>query len=387
MKIALVVPGRFVAVELANALLHRGHDVQVFMSYPRQRAVRAGAPADRVTSFAAGAPAAAGRLRRHIWLGRPGRWWLPAFGSWAARRIARERWDAAICWSGAAEETLASGAARGTPVLLGRFSAHIAVQAEILAAESARVGARLEQPSPWIVAREEREYELADTVIVPSSFARDTFLQRGFPEHRLRLWPLAADVARFDCPVEDAAARRSRILAGGPLQVLYVGALCYRKGLFDLARLVSDGSDLPWRLQLVGGVAKEARDLVRRLDANSRVAVAGHRPEAELPGWYRSADLFVFPTVEDGYPVVLAQAQACGLPILTTTNCSGPDLVEEGHTGWVVPIRRPDRLGEVLAWADVHRPELAAIADRAAEVATAVRTWNQAAAELEALVG
>ena len=57
--------------------------------------------------------------------------------------------------------------------------------------------------------------------------------------------------------------------------------------------------------------------------------------------------------------MVLAQALACGLPLLATENCGAPDFVREGETGWIVPIRSPDRLAERLRWCGEHRNELA----------------------------
>ena len=70
--------------------------------------------------------------------------------------------------------------------------------------------------------------------------------------------------------------------------------------------------------------------------------------------------MFVLPSIEDGFAVVLAQAQAAGLPILTTTNCGGPDIIAGGGQGWVVPIREPQSIIERLAWCDTQREELCA---------------------------
>jgi glycosyltransferase involved in cell wall biosynthesis len=103
-----------------------------------------------------------------------------------------------------------------------------------------------------------------------------------------------------------------------------------------------------------------------------------------LPNWYSSSDLFLFPTIEDGFAIVLAQAQASALPILTTGNCSGPDLVREGQTGWILPIRSPEGFVERLLWCDSHRPELAEMV-RKLYTAHQVRTWDDVAGDFEAL--
>jgi glycosyltransferase involved in cell wall biosynthesis len=92
----------------------------------------------------------------------------------------------------------------------------------------------------------------------------------------------------------------------------------------------------------------------------------------------------VFPTIEDGYAQVLAQAAASGLPILTTTNCSGPDLVREGENGWVFPIRSPEAVIERLLWCGTHRAELAAMTRRVYDEFRP-REWSETATEFEEL--
>src|SRR5205823_1798152 len=95
-------------------------------------------------------------------------------------------------------------------------------------------------------------------------------------------------------------------------------------------------------------------------------------------------DVFVFPTIEDGYAVVLAQAAASGLPILTTVNCSGPDLVRENETGWVLPIRCPGSFVDRLRWCLAHRSELATMVGAAYDDFRP-RDWSDVATDFEHL--
>ena len=134
-------------------------------------------------------------------------------------------------------------------------------------------------------------------------------------------------------------ARCRRILSGEPLRVLFVGTLCFRKGMLDMASILRGRGSQRFRFRFVGPVSKEAREFVRDLD--SRAEFIPKQPQHELSASYAWGDLFAFPTIEDGFAVVLAQAAAAALPILTTTNCCGPDLIREGQTGWVLPIRSP----------------------------------------------
>jgi glycosyltransferase involved in cell wall biosynthesis len=96
-------------------------------------------------------------------------------------------------------------------------------------------------------------------------------------------------------------------------------------------------------------------------------------------GW---ADVFVFPTIEDGFAVVLTQAAANGLPILATTNCAAPDMIRENATGWVLPIRSPQLFIERLRWCHQNRPAVATMVRRISKEFVP-RTWDNVAQDFE----
>jgi len=382
MKIAIVVQGRFHAFDLARALLDRGHAVTLFTNYPGWAVERFGISRRHVRSFTLH-----GALVRMCGRLRAARWW-PAheallhtlFGRWAAVELAREPWDVIHCFSGISEELLRVPELASIPRLLVRGSAHIRVQHQLLHEEELRVGRPIDRPTPWMLAREEREYALSDRIAVLSSFARDSFVAQGVPAARLALLPLGVDTARFRPDAASVDERCHRILSGAPLRVLYTGALLFRKGMLDFASIVRALSDEAFCFRLVGTAAPEVSSLLRELGRGA--TLVAKLPQHELPREYAQADLYLFPTIEDGFAVVLAQAQASALPILTTTNCSGADLVREGETGWVLPIRSPAIFVERLRWCATHRAELAAMVRRAyAEFQP--RDWSTVAADFE----
>jgi glycosyltransferase involved in cell wall biosynthesis len=381
MKVAIVVHGRFHAFDLARALVERGIDTTVFTNYPKSVAARFGVPRQHVRSHVLH-----GALARLLYSDD-----LPfreireraahiLFGRWARRALAGGHYDVKHVWSGVAEEAFKSPTA-GTRLLM-RGSAHIRTQSELLVTEERRVGGPLPGPTRWMIAREEREYQLADRIIVFSRFARDSFVQQGVPSARIRLLPLGSDLATFRPTEAVAEARRQRILAERPLRILYVGGLTLRKGMWDLVQVARALPREDFQLRLVGFVSRELRHL--RWTLMNSAEVVGKVPQRELREHYDWADIFVFPTLEDGYAVVLAQAVAGGLPIITTTNCSGPDFIEEGHNGWIVPIRSSEAFIERLRWCHANRLELAEMASRV-YTAFKPRDWQQVAADFEAL--
>jgi len=101
-------------------------------------------------------------------------------------------------------------------------------------------------------------------------------------------------------------------------------------------------------------------------------------PPQALRDEYAWGDVFLFPTIEDGFPAVLSQALAAGLPTITTPNGSGPDVIVEGMNGWIVPPRAPLALIERLRWIDANRVPAATMAEAAADHIGA-RSWAQVA--------
>jgi glycosyltransferase involved in cell wall biosynthesis len=381
-RIALVVQGRFHAFDLARALIARGNDVTVFTNYPSWAAARFGVPAHALRSYV-GHFVADRAIGAAAW-SKLARGWEPirhqAFGRWAARELSRETWDIIHCWSGVSEEILQSAVGERTPTLLMRGSSHIAFQRRLLDEESIRVSADLDRPSDWMVARELREYERASRLVVLSTFAAESFVDEGVPRGRLSLLRLGVDVAAFRPSPGVAASRDRRMRAGEPLTVMYAGAVSFQKGMWDLAEVIRSVSPATFRFLLVGVVLPECRPLIASLGAG--VEVVGPVPQARLPEFYARADLFVFPTLQDGFGLVLTQAKASGLPILATTNCAARDLIRDNDDGWILPIRDARAFVDRLNWCHGHREQLASIA-RSSGLTQTAADWAEVAADFE----
>jgi glycosyltransferase involved in cell wall biosynthesis len=359
LKIAILVHGRFYAFDLARELLALGHDVTLFTNYPRSVVRRFGIPPARVRSFLFHGVASRmlWKLFPGGWDGKVERWCNVLFGRWLAQELVRECWDAALCFSGISEEVFRKFGKDGPIKILQRASSHIRVQRQILEAEEARSGRTIGKPSRWIIAREEREYDLADFIYVVSGFAFRSFVAQGVDPSKLFFLPLGVDTRVFRGRPEVIEARCRRILRGEPIRVLNVGAFSCRKGAQDFLEAIRGLQGEPFSFRFVGPVAADALSLQR--GARELAEFVPKQPQNELPAQYEWGDVFVLPTLEDGFPVVFCQALASGLPLITTPNCSGPDLIREGVTGWVVPAADPGALASRLRWCQENRPKLA----------------------------
>jgi glycosyltransferase involved in cell wall biosynthesis len=129
----------------------------------------------------------------------------------------------------------------------------------------------------------------------------------------------------------------------------------------------------PLELTVCGRVVD---DLALFQPFTGRVIVRPSVSPAELQAAYQAADLFVFPSLAEGFGHVLLEALASGLPILSTHNTAAPDLIEEGHAGFVIEPRRPDLLAERIEWALDHRSELREMGAQA-RVCAEQFTWQR----------
>jgi glycosyltransferase involved in cell wall biosynthesis len=382
-KIAIAVQGRFHGFDLARALIARNHDVHIFTNYPVWAARRFGIPGERVRSFWPHGIAVKIIDRLGLTVGHA----LSApmhktFSKWVTKQINREGWDVVHAFSGVAEDVFL-----GTPKIprhfLVRGSTHIRCQRRILRDESQRTGVRLESPSDWIVDREEREYRMCDRLFVLSTFALRSFIDAGVPESKMALLPLGVDARAFRPHRDVLVERCRRIRSGAPLRVVFVGTISFQKGLYDLEKIVRGVPPEKFHFQLIGSVASEAKKFIARLPAS--VEILPRQPQAGLPRLYEQSDLFLFPTIQDGFAVVLTQACASGLPILATTNCAAPDFVHDGQNGWVLPIRDPEAFIERLRWCDENREELAEMVYRTYDDFRPI-DWNDVAINFESIL-
>ena len=366
LRIAIAVHGRFHAFDAARALLELGHDVHIFTNLPAFVAKPFSIPRQRVHSLLL--HGVLSRLAVHLRLSKYFEALLHRlFGRRVAQVIAQHAkrygaFDVVHIFSGVAEELLQHPEITGLKTLL-RGSAHIAVQHQLLVQEAQRMQQSVEVPSAWMIARERREYALCDRVVVMSSFARRSFIDQGFPAQRLLFGPAGAHTGDFHASAAQRQRRAERIASGAPLKVLLVGTLSAQKGVFDLVQVVNALSSR-MHFRFVGTVADDALvklQQLRALELLPRVA------QQALPNLYAQADIFLHPTIQDGFAVVLVQALMAGLPVICTENCAASDVVAEGKTGFVVPIRAPDAMIRQLEYLHTNRAALIGMLENLAQ--------------------
>jgi glycosyltransferase involved in cell wall biosynthesis len=257
-------------------------------------------------------------------------WYVQAvlYDLWAARYISRA--NLFHVWGGYGSRSLRRAKALGMTTVVQIASSHPNFQNRLMREEFARWG------QTWRVctaglARTLREIDQADYVLIPSDFVRESFLAEGIPESKLIQMPFGVDVSRFT----PAAASEGR-----PFRAVFVGQVGLRKGV---PYLLEAWKRLGWRdaeLWLVGRVLPEIKEVLKTYAELPGVRIVGFlgAPAAA----YQQADIFVFPSIEEGSALVTYEAMACGLPVVTTPNAGS--LIRDGVEGFIVPIRDPDAL-------------------------------------------
>jgi glycosyltransferase involved in cell wall biosynthesis len=215
----------------------------------------------------------------------------------------------------------------------------------------------------------------ADAIGVLSSAQRDHFLGAGVPEEKL-LAVRNALPPRPPLPDSEAEFRSEHELPARLPLLLFISRLVTTKGVLDAVRACGLLRDRGRTFVLCcvgdGPARAEAEDTARRLGLEGSVRFFGYVPEAEAAVFYRHCDVLVFPTFyNEGLPVVLLNALAAGLPIVTTRTRGAIDYLVEGETClWVEP-QRPEQVAdrvEMLLGSDEMRTEMA---DRARRTARA----------------
>ncbi len=179
------------------------------------------------------------------------------------------------------------------------------------------------------------------------------------------------------------ATSRARHRRGEQLQMLCVATLIARKGHELLFEALAPLASSPWHLTCVGGLTRSPatverlRAQLQRLDMQERVTLAGEVDAARLLRLYGAADIFVLPTLFEGYGMAVAEALAHGLPVISTPVGAIAELVGS-HAGLLVPPGNVDLLRAALARVLNEPAVLESLAAGAAAVAGSLPNWQEA---------
>lgn len=216
--------------------------------------------------------------------------------------------------------------------------------------------------SPEKLERKDAELELSDQIIVPSDFVKSTLPSR---------WAGKAKVVSYGCPSPFPSPTNTRPShERHPLKVLFCGSLGQRKGI---SYLFEAAEQMGQRIVLTV-VGSEVAPCAALHNALASITWFRSLPHVKVLELMRSQDVFVFPTLFEGRALVVLEALSQGIPVITTTHSGASDVIINGRSGFLVPIRSVEAIVQALE-ALCDDPDLLAYMKEQALVVASQTTW------------
>jgi len=324
-------------------------------------------PAEKVEShpwgemlrLATGAADRDGRLTDFVWQRSEN-----AFDRLVARRLNRELtgvygFEHSSRFTFERARSLGLRIAYDTPAPEPRFVQHV-LEAELerfpeLRTRYHRYTAKLEERR---IAHRHAEWHCADVVIAASNYTKESFAHSGFDVGKVQVVPYGAP----------ALTASDLALSGGsptdaPLTLMWAGTFGLRKGAHHLLEAWKAGDfGRHARLKVFGTLAlpdRVLRPLPYGIELNRAIS------HAKLMEKFRECDALVFPTLCDGFGMVVTEAWSAGMPVITTPCAGAADLLKPGQNGILVRAGDPGAIAESIGWCLSHRSELRAMRESA----------------------
>lgn len=190
-----------------------------------------------------------------------------------------------------------------------------------------------------IEKRKLEELDLADYILTPSEFAKNTLLEAGISESKILKLPYGCNIELFNQKEKYNKSRK--------LKILYVGAITTRKGMKYLLETIKELNISDIEFIMVGSVT-DSDLILKHFDGFYR-----HVPfqnNKDLLKYYQDADIFVFPSLMDSFAMVVLEAMACGTPVIVSENTGAKDIVREGVDGFTIPVMDVEKLKEKILY-------------------------------------
>lgn len=210
------------------------------------------------------------------------------------------------------------------------------------------------------------EAKLATHHIVASSYSEKALMFDKVPQESIFKIPYGVDKNKFVEP--------NREYVDGKLNVLFMGEVNQRKGIRQLLEAAKTINSKDIVVSIVGAGADHCSELYEPY--KDYVNLLGYVPFEELLHQLSTNHVFVFPTMGEGFGLVLLEAMAAGIVPITTDNCAGRDIVDDGVNGFIIPVGDSDAIVEKMNWCATHPSELSQMSKGACEKAKHF-TWER----------
>lgn len=189
--------------------------------------------------------------------------------------------------------------------------------------------------------RNREELMLSNYFLVGSTFVKDSLLYCGVEDKAIFINPYGVNINHF--------CDKSQYRTNNPLRLIFVGAVCYRKGIHHLLSVVAEYSKEEVILDVIGGFSPNSEYYIKYKN-HENIHFRGFVTHDVLAQYYNNADVFVLPSLSEGFAQVSLEAMSCGLPVICTTNSGCNDAIKDFETGFVIEPSNREQLKEKIDW-------------------------------------
>jgi glycosyltransferase involved in cell wall biosynthesis len=202
---------------------------------------------------------------------------------------------------------------------------------------------------------EKKLMKRSDALIAVSKYTVNELTELyGIDKNKIHVIYNGVDIERFKPRPNTAEIRREFGLEEDKKIVLFVGRLYHRKGIDTMLRsvppILKEFSNVKFVISGTGFKQKEEslRNLAKELDIEDHVTFLGYVPDEKLPLLYSASDIFVLPAIYENFPFAILEAQATGLPVISTNVGGIPEFLVDNQNGFVIEPRDPTQLTQRL---------------------------------------
>ena len=210
-----------------------------------------------------------------------------------------------------------------------------------------------------------KEIEQSDYFLVASSFVEKGLIKNGVSKDKIIYVPYGVDRSRFEvCDVEKNNNKN--------IQFLFIGRVEAAKGIYYILEAFRQLSDLNIELTVVGSVDcdKKMLDIYQK-----NVKFVGVKSKEEIPKIYRDADVYIMPSLWEGFSLTLFEAMISGLPVIASQNSGAEGIITDYEQGFIIKTGSIEEIKEKILWFVKNSDKIKGMGEKA-KVLSKQYTWE-----------
>lgn len=309
-------------------------------------------------------------------------WWMPWLHAWwdfrASRVLSPHCNVLHVMLHGTSLRLIRRAKANGALIVGEAVNAHPAVYHEVNKTQHEALGLRYPDKLNGQTSKILEEIICCDFLLCPSEWVRSSYVARGFTRERTAVIPYGVNLEAFTPPADLSGRAQSS------MEILCACQIIPRKGVHTLLAAWRKASGrLDARLTLAGRCPSAYRDIIA--DLPDKCVYAGAKDRAALIALMQKASVFILPTFEDGFAVVILEAMATGCVVITTSAAGAAEIIENGVDGFVLQAGDVSALAEKIQWLQANPVARSQMGLAAAQKAKSLAGWAGYADEITAL--